>query len=354
VARCDIFIGYYRDSAAAPALALHHHLCRYFPRERIYVDRRGIRADNAGPNNLSDEHFRQSKVILYMITDDGTDMPTAPARPSADAASHARFLKELSLVSGKRFIPVLYGGAAVPPEFAMYDSFSLSGMEDQLQIAELVRLIGEVTAEPKLEGDTSAHPSPVEKDLPSSLAAPIAEPVTRTMGPAFLDHAPPKNLIAEPGVLRFADNGPKSEDYDTITLLQREAESLWLAGDFIKASILQEMALDAYCRMLGKERPETLAALCNLAEMFWALGNLAEAKALHQQVLDIRRDVLGDRHPDTTAAAWNLFLTLTQISDHAAAGHVIQQYLNWLQDSAPEALSPEQQRIRDMLRQFFS
>lgn len=325
MACCEIFIGYYRASAAAPALALHRHLCRYFRRERIYLDSRAIQGNNASPN-ISDRHFRQSKVVLYLITDDKTDTLTASRHPLADAASPARFLQELSVGSGKRFIPILYGGAVMPSEFAVYDAFFLSGMENQLQIAELVRLIGEATGEEK----------------------------NRTMVPTFVGDPPPTNLIAEPRVLRSADNSPKSEDHDTTSLLQREAESLWLAGDFTKARILQEMVLDASSRTLGKEHPETLAALCNLAEMFWALGNLTEAKALHQRVLDVRRYVLGDQHPDTTAAAWNLFLTLTQISDHVAAGHVIQQYLHWLQDSAPETLSPEQQRIRDMIRQFFA
>lgn len=180
MAYCDIFIGYYRASAAAPASALHRRLSRYFRRERIYLDSRAIHGDNASANSLSDEHVRQSKVILYLITDDKTDTPTTPPCAAADTASRTRLLQDLSGDSGKRFIPILYGGAIVPSEFAMYNAFSLSGVENQLEIAELVHLIREATA----------------------------ESVNRTMVPTSANDAPHVNLIAEPRPLRYADNGP--------------------------------------------------------------------------------------------------------------------------------------------------
>lgn len=350
---CDIFICYDRLDAAISASVLYRHLCRYFPPECIAIDYRDIRSEGFPPD-LLDECLRRAKVILFLITGAGTDPSKACPSPETDALRAGRLEHELSLRENRRLIPILYGGVALPPEFAGYDSFILSNMENESQIGELVHLIATVPGLGQLQSEsvTSNPAPPDEETLVMKIIEPNRESAVRTSGqplPGATIHS-----IGEPGIPKFISNITNTDRFDNITSLQREAESLWLEGEFTKARILQEMALDGCCRTLGTEHPDTLTAMSNLAEMFWALGNVAEAKALHQQELDVRRYVLGDRHPDTTAAAWNLFLTLTHTSDHAAAGYVIQQYLNWLQDSSPGILSPEQQRIRDMIRQFFS
>ncbi|WP_133718975.1 MULTISPECIES: tetratricopeptide repeat protein [Methylocaldum] len=351
---CDIFICYDHVSAATPALALYRYLRRYFHPERIVVEHWDARPESSRIEQLKD-YIRQSRVILFLITGDGSNKAKAASSSDTDIPYSDLLLHELSLNSGKTLIPILYGGTPTSREFAIYNPFHWTGTENESQLIELARLITTATgiAASQQNSDASPPPSPGEHDSAARATEPIAKAVRASI-PPLLFGTFQGNRIGEPSVQTFLNRAPKSDDLKNVMTLQREAESLWLAGDFIKARILQEMALDACCRTLGKEHPDTLTALCNLAEMFWALGNLDEAKVLHQQVLDVRRYVLGDRHPDTTAAAWNLFLTLTQSSDHAAAGHVIQQYLSWLQDSAPELLSPEQQRIRDMIRQFFA
>jgi hypothetical protein len=354
VPQSDIFICYDRLDAAIPASVLYRHLCRYFPPGCIAIDYRDIRSGGLPPD-LLDECLRRAKVILFLITGAGTDPSKACPSPETDALRDGRLEHDLSLRENRRLIPILYGGAALPPEFGGYDPFILSNIENESQIDELVHLIATVPGLGQLPSESvTSNPAPLdEKTVPIKIIEPNRESAAQASSPPFPETTIHSIGIGEPGIPKFVSNIKNTDRFDNITSLQREAESLWLEGEFTKARILQEMALDGCCRTLGTEHPDTLTAMSNLAEMFWALGNVAEAKALHQQVLDVRRYVLGDRHPDTTAAAWNLFLTLTHTSDHAAAGYVIQQYLNWLQDSSPDILSPEQQRIRDMIRQFF-
>ncbi|BBA33556.1 hypothetical protein sS8_1598 [Methylocaldum marinum] len=352
---CDIFICYDRLSAATPASVLYRRLCRYFPPECIAIGYRDILSEGLPPDPL-DECVRRAKVILCLITGAGTDPLEVRQCPETNALRAGRLEHEPSLWENRRLIPILYRGAVLPPEFAGYDSFILGSLESDLQIDHLVHLIASVPGLGQLQPESVASkPAPPdERTLAMKPIEPNRKSATHASSPPCPGTAIHPIGIGEPGAPKFINKITNTDRFDNITSLQREAESLWLKGEFTKARILQEMALDSCCRTLGKENPNTLTAMSNLAEMFWALGNVAEAKALHQQVLDVRRYVLGDRHPDTTAAAWNLFLTLTHTSDHAAAGYVIQQYLNWLQDSSPDILSPEQRRIRDMIRQFFS
>jgi len=364
VPHCDIFISYDRNSAAAPALVLYRHLCRYFHQERIYIDHEDIRSENLHPEQL-DEYIRQSKVVLFLITGDWISTITVDNAHDIHTPQPDRLLHEIALTlnSGRTFIPILYDGASIPfgthlptalRELAMYSGFALSGKDNESQIVELARLIAKVPgiAEPRLDIDNSIRPAPSsdDEDLPEQAAEPTAEATTRTATSTLAYDSFQEGHISEPSAPGFVS----SDDLDKVTSIHNEAESLWLEGDLTKARILEEKALGIRYQVLGKEHPDTLTALCNLAEMFWAQGDLAKAKALHKQVLDIRRHTLGDRHSDTTASAWNLFLILTQAFDHGAAGDVIQQYLSWLQDSDPKELSPEQRRIRDMILQFFA
>jgi hypothetical protein len=83
-----------------------------------------------------------------------------------------------------------------------------------------------------------------------------------------------------------------------------------LQGDLAGARQLEERALEARGRLLGKEHPDTLTAMSDLARRLQMQGDLAEARQLQKQVLDARGRLLGEEHPDTLKAMNNLAQTL--------------------------------------------
>jgi serine/threonine protein kinase len=83
-------------------------------------------------------------------------------------------------------------------------------------------------------------------------------------------------------------------------------------GRYAKGEPHARQALELYCRVLGPEHPDTLAALDNLAVLLQDQGKLAEAEPLFRQNLETLRRVLGPEHPDTLGARGNLASLLHQ------------------------------------------
>jgi Tetratricopeptide repeat len=67
-------------------------------------------------------------------------------------------------------------------------------------------------------------------------------------------------------------------------------------GEYAGARKLQEQALEASVRLLGKEHPDTLTAMNNLAQTLKAQGEMAGARKLQEQVLEAMVRLLGKEH----------------------------------------------------------
>jgi non-specific serine/threonine protein kinase/serine/threonine-protein kinase len=70
-------------------------------------------------------------------------------------------------------------------------------------------------------------------------------------------------------------------------------------GLYPEAQSLLTRAVDIRRRVLGPEKPETLASMSSLGGNLRAQGRYPEAEKLDRETLDIRRRVLGPEHPDT-------------------------------------------------------
>ena len=77
-------------------------------------------------------------------------------------------------------------------------------------------------------------------------------------------------------------------------------------GDLGRATALYEQILADRQRVLGTDRPDTLASRNNLAGAYEAAGDLGRATPLYEQALADRQRVLGTDHPDTLASRNNL------------------------------------------------
>jgi tetratricopeptide (TPR) repeat protein len=69
---------------------------------------------------------------------------------------------------------------------------------------------------------------------------------------------------------------------------------------------LYETALEGGVRVLGTDHPDTLQTRNNLAGAYQSVGRLDEAIALYESTLDDRARVLGPEHPDTLQSRNNL------------------------------------------------
>jgi serine/threonine protein kinase/tetratricopeptide (TPR) repeat protein len=91
-------------------------------------------------------------------------------------------------------------------------------------------------------------------------------------------------------------------------------------GDYVKAALHHERALQLRKRMLGAEHPSTLTSTNNLAATYWFQGKYAEAGALYTQTWEIRKRVLGAEHPDTLMSMFDLASAYQLQGKYAEAG----------------------------------
>jgi tetratricopeptide (TPR) repeat protein len=86
-------------------------------------------------------------------------------------------------------------------------------------------------------------------------------------------------------------------------------KAAWYAdemGQYEAARAMNQSALEARKKVLGREHPDTLASMNNLALVLDSQGKYEEAEAMHRQTLATREKVLGREHPSTLASMNNL------------------------------------------------
>jgi tetratricopeptide (TPR) repeat protein len=77
-------------------------------------------------------------------------------------------------------------------------------------------------------------------------------------------------------------------------------------GNFAAAQPLYERALEAQERTLGREHTDTLISVNNLADLYRSIGNFAKALPLCERALEVRKRTLGSEHPHTLTSMSNL------------------------------------------------
>lgn len=109
------------------------------------------------------------------------------------------------------------------------------------------------------------------------------------------------------------------EHPDTLGAMNALAVTLYDLGGYEEALVLQQMVLKRRQQILGEKHPATITAMNNLANTLGALGRYEEALALQQAVLEKRQQILGEEHPDTLMAMNNLAVTLNDLGRHEEA-----------------------------------
>ncbi|KAJ4020366.1 hypothetical protein NW766_001845, partial [Fusarium irregulare] len=107
--------------------------------------------------------------------------------------------------------------------------------------------------------------------------------------------------------------GRKPREETTVTnwaeLLTNVSWYMLKVGDYSRAEMLVDAAVQARRRMLGLDHPSTLTSMANLASTFWNQGRWEEAEKLNVEVMETRKEKLGSNHPDTLASMANLAST---------------------------------------------
>jgi hypothetical protein len=98
-------------------------------------------------------------------------------------------------------------------------------------------------------------------------------------------------------------------------------------GKHAEAELIHREVLGARTRVLGEERPDTLASANNLASSLFRQGKHAEAGRIHREMFGVQRRVLGEERPETLTSADNLALSLFHQGKHAEAEDMLQAAL---------------------------
>ena len=85
----------------------------------------------------------------------------------------------------------------------------------------------------------------------------------------------------------------ESNESGTLTLRNYRAYALQFLGRFAEAEAEFREVLEARCRVLSPDDPDTLDTWHNLANAFAEQGKMAEAETEWRQVFDARQRILG-------------------------------------------------------------
>jgi tetratricopeptide (TPR) repeat protein len=108
-------------------------------------------------------------------------------------------------------------------------------------------------------------------------------------------------------------------------------------GRYGEAMPLARCGLELSERVLGPERPDTLASVNGMAELLYSMGDYAGAEPLYRRALGARERVLGPDHPDTMESVNNLAVLLSRRGDHAGAEPLYRRAL----EASERVLGPE-------------
>jgi CHAT domain-containing protein/Flp pilus assembly protein TadD len=98
-------------------------------------------------------------------------------------------------------------------------------------------------------------------------------------------------------------------------------------GEYAKAELLYEQALEIYRQVSGENHPNFAATLGNLASLYQSQGAFAKAEPLSKKALEIYRQVLGEKHPDFATSLNNLAALYRSHGDYAKAEPLYQHAL---------------------------
>ena len=93
---------------------------------------------------------------------------------------------------------------------------------------------------------------------------------------------------------------------DTATSLNNLALLYYSMGQYDRALPLYESALEIWKSESGEQHPNTAKGFNNLALLYESMGQYDRALPSYKSALEIRKSELGDRHPDTAASLNNL------------------------------------------------
>ncbi|EUC26875.1 hypothetical protein COCCADRAFT_31470 [Bipolaris zeicola 26-R-13] len=119
-----------------------------------------------------------------------------------------------------------------------------------------------------------------------------------------------ETLLIEEYVLQARCRLLGEEHPDTILTIGNVAITLREQGQLEKAVHMQKKVLEKIMQIVGEDHPNTILATGNLANMLRDQGQLEEAAKMEREVLEKRRRMLGEDHPDTISAMVNLAITL--------------------------------------------
>ena len=109
------------------------------------------------------------------------------------------------------------------------------------------------------------------------------------------------------------------DDAAALTCTNNLALVLRGMGEYAKARILDEDALQWRRRVLGDDHPDTLRSANNLAIDLRNLGEHQQSWKLDEDALRRRRRLFGDDHPDTLRSASNLAIDLRNMGEYVKA-----------------------------------
>ncbi|RGP63231.1 kinesin light chain 3 [Fusarium longipes] len=99
---------------------------------------------------------------------------------------------------------------------------------------------------------------------------------------------------------------------DTLTSINNLASTIWHQGRWEEAEKLEVEVMEARKAKLGPDHRDTLLSISNLALTFWHQGRWEEAEKLFGEVMEARKAKLGPDHPDTLLSISNLALTFSR------------------------------------------
>ena len=104
-------------------------------------------------------------------------------------------------------------------------------------------------------------------------------------------------------ILLLLGSCQKTEEWDN---LNSEAVRAYKSGQYSRATVLAEQALNLAKKELGNKHSNTLTSMNNLAELYKLQGRYEKAEPLSIETMALSKEVLGIKHPDTLSNMNNL------------------------------------------------
>lgn len=130
-----IFLSYRRSDSAGHVGRLHDGLAARFGATRVFMDVGDI-APGEDFTVALDRELARADTVLVVVGNEWLDATAGGRRRLEDPADHHRLEIERALVWGKRVIPVLIEGAAMPPESSLPESLRPLARHQALELRD--------------------------------------------------------------------------------------------------------------------------------------------------------------------------------------------------------------------------